>query len=299
MLADDCRSRSLRVKRTFRFHRAAAVNDPNSDQNGSLAHALHPGAAETPLARELLPAPLEHRYPVLSCLSYTFGHPDWEVSRQACIMMTVLLVAVAAGAACGSARLKVWALIPAIAIYSMITIIEGIVTGLGAGTIALSVVIGATLLQLFYLIGWLLLEEQKRPAPAPRPLRPELASRDAICNRPRTENALPFAAGFAPGTGRSCGPIEGTIRIKVSLDVRTLHDERSCKVQQISPDRLTAKERRRRIKTAPQNFPRAPLGCKHHSVSWQECPETAKACFAPRLPSPAHAICQLGPRIGV
>ena len=108
-------------------------------------------------------------------------------------MLTVLLVAVAAGAACGSARLKVWALIPAIAIYSMITIIEGIVTGLNAGTIALSVVIGATLLQLFYLIGWLLLEEQKRPAPALRPLRPELASavQSAIGQELRMRYRLP------------------------------------------------------------------------------------------------------------
>ena len=86
-------------------------------------------------------------------------------------MIAILLVAVAAGAACGLARLKVWALIPATAIYSMIAIIEGIVTGLGAGAIALTLLIGATFLQLFYLIAWIFLEE---PALAPRPLRPEL-----------------------------------------------------------------------------------------------------------------------------
>jgi len=90
-------------------------------------------------------------------------------------MIAILLVAVAAGAACGLARLKVWALIPATAIYSMIAIIEGIVTGLGAGAIALTLLIGATFLQLFYLITWIFFEEQKHPALAPRPLRPELA----------------------------------------------------------------------------------------------------------------------------
>jgi hypothetical protein len=51
---------------------------------------------------------------------------------------------------------------------------DTIVTSLGAARIALTLFIGATFLQLFYLIGWLLFEEQKRRAPAPRPLRPEL-----------------------------------------------------------------------------------------------------------------------------
>ena len=96
-------------------------------------------------------------------------------------MIAILLVAVAAGVACGLARLNVWSLIPATAVYLVITVIEGIVTGLGAGTIALTLFIGATVLQLCYLIGWLLFEEQKRRTPAqqrsalaPRPLRPEL-----------------------------------------------------------------------------------------------------------------------------
>jgi hypothetical protein len=89
-------------------------------------------------------------------------------------MIAVLWVAVAVGAACGLARLKVLALIPATAIYSMIAIIDGIVAGLGVGATTLTLFIGAAFLQLFYLIGWLLVEEQQRPVHPRRSLRPEL-----------------------------------------------------------------------------------------------------------------------------
>jgi hypothetical protein len=84
------------------------------------------------------------------------------------VMITILLVAVAAGVACGRAQLNVWALIPATVIYSMITVIQGIFTGLGAGTIILTLFIGATFLQLSYLIACVLFQQQKRPAPAQR-----------------------------------------------------------------------------------------------------------------------------------
>ena len=106
-------------------------------------------------------------------------------------MIAVLLVTLTAGAACGLARLKVWALIPATAICSMITVIEGIVTGLGAGTIALTLVIGATFLQVFYFIGWVLSQELKRPAP--RSSRPELvrAMQSAIGQELRMHYGLP------------------------------------------------------------------------------------------------------------
>jgi hypothetical protein len=90
-------------------------------------------------------------------------------------MIAILLVAVAVGAACGLVRLKCWALIPATAIYWGISVIEGIVTGVGVRTITLMLFAGATFLQLFYFIGWLVFDEQKGAAPAPRPLRPELA----------------------------------------------------------------------------------------------------------------------------
>jgi hypothetical protein len=117
-------------------------------------------------------------------------------------MIAVLLVAVAAGVAGGLARLKVWALIPATAIYSMITIIEGMVAGLGAGKITITFLMGAAFLQLFYLIGWLLSQEQKRRVPAPRSLRPELvrAMQSAIGQelrvRYRLSQDLPYELGF-------------------------------------------------------------------------------------------------------
>jgi hypothetical protein len=80
----------------------------------------------------------------------------------------MLLVAVAAGVACGR-QLNVWALIPATILYSMITVIQGILTGSGAGTIILTLFIGATFLQLSYFIACVLFQQQKRPASAQRP----------------------------------------------------------------------------------------------------------------------------------
>jgi hypothetical protein len=108
-------------------------------------------------------------------------------------MIAILLVAVIAGSVCGSMRLKVWAIIPATAIYSLITIIDGVIAGLGAGIIALRLVIGATVLQLFYLIGSLVFEEQKRRTPSPKPLRPELihAMQSAIGQGLRIRFPLP------------------------------------------------------------------------------------------------------------
>jgi hypothetical protein len=116
-----------------------------------------------------------------------------RLAERVIMIAVLLLVAVAAGAACGAARLKVWALIPAAAIYSMITITDGIVTGLGAGTITLTVFIGATFLEFFYLVGCVLFEEQERPAPAPRSLRPEFvrAMQSAIGQELRMRYPLP------------------------------------------------------------------------------------------------------------
>ena len=154
-------------------------------------------------------------------------------------MIAVLLVAVAAGVAGGLARLKVWALIPATAIYSMITIIEGMVAGLGAGKITITFLIGAAFLQLFYLIGWLLSQEQKRRVPAPRSLRPELvrAMQSAIGQELRSP--LPFVAGFTLRTGLPCSPIEGAIRIEISRDVIPSHDKPACKVRTDLVHRVT------------------------------------------------------------
>jgi hypothetical protein len=57
----------------------------------------------------------------------------------------------------------------------MITVIQGILTGLSAGIIALTLFIGATFLQLSYLIACVLFQQKKHPAPAPRLSRLELA----------------------------------------------------------------------------------------------------------------------------
>lgn len=79
-------------------------------------------------------------------------------------MTTVLLVAAAAGTICGLARLNIWPLILATIVFSITTTIDGRVTGQNAGTIALTLFIGATLLQLFYLIVSFVLETGSKPS---------------------------------------------------------------------------------------------------------------------------------------
>jgi hypothetical protein len=108
-------------------------------------------------------------------------------------VITILLIAVAAGAACGSARLNVWALIPATVIYSIITVIHGILTGLGAGIITFTLFIGVTFLQLSYLIACILFEQQRRRAPAPGLSRRELvrAMQSTIGQELRMHYTLP------------------------------------------------------------------------------------------------------------
>ena len=107
--------------------------------------------------------------------------------------MIAVLLAIAAGAACGLARLKVWALIPATAIYSVMAVIEGIVFGSSTGTITLMLLVGAAFFQLFYLIGGLLSQQQKQPGLARRLLRPELvrAMQSAIGQELRVRYRLP------------------------------------------------------------------------------------------------------------
>jgi hypothetical protein len=90
-------------------------------------------------------------------------------------MWSVLLVfSSAIGLSLGLARLKVWALIPATIILSLIAAAGGSVYGLRWGTITLAVIVGATILQSSYLIGGLL-SEAPSPRAAPRTsLRPDL-----------------------------------------------------------------------------------------------------------------------------
>ena len=68
-------------------------------------------------------------------------------------MLVVLSLAFAAGAACGLARLKVWALIPATIIFSLLAAIGGASFGLGLGRTVLVLFCAVTLLQVSYLIG--------------------------------------------------------------------------------------------------------------------------------------------------
>jgi hypothetical protein len=77
----------------------------------------------------------------------------------------LLLTSSATGLVLGLARLKVLVLIPATIVLSL-TAIGGVVFGLRWGTIALTVIAAATILQSSYLIGGLL-----SGAPSPRAAR--------------------------------------------------------------------------------------------------------------------------------
>lgn len=108
-------------------------------------------------------------------------------------MIAILLVGIAAGATCGLARLKIWALIPVIIIFLIITVIEGHLTGLGVGGMALTFFIGNAFLQVGYFIGSFLSEEGEQPASRPMPSRPELVRlvQSAIGQEMRMSWALP------------------------------------------------------------------------------------------------------------
>lgn len=76
-------------------------------------------------------------------------------------MLAVLSLACVAGAACGLARLKVWAIIPASTIFSLIVVILGSYLGLRWGRIALTVFSVLMLLQVSYLVGAVLSDAPK------------------------------------------------------------------------------------------------------------------------------------------
>jgi hypothetical protein len=86
------------------------------------------------------------------------------------------------------ARLKVWALIPATLIFAIITVIVDLMLGFGWGTIALTAIAAATVLQFSYLIGVRLSE-----APVHKPVRPELlnAVQSAISEELRNHYEVP------------------------------------------------------------------------------------------------------------
>jgi hypothetical protein len=68
----------------------------------------------------------------------------------------------ASGAACGLARLKVWAVIPASTIFAMIAVVLGFYLGLTGGRIVLVVFAVLMLLQVAYLIGAVLSDAPTR-----------------------------------------------------------------------------------------------------------------------------------------
>jgi hypothetical protein len=108
-------------------------------------------------------------------------------------MIPMLLVGVGAGVTCGLARLKVWALLPAIIFFLIITVVDGRLTRLGLGTTALTFVIGSTFLQVSYLIGSALWQERTHRASSPIPSSPELVRlvQSAIGQEMRMSWALP------------------------------------------------------------------------------------------------------------
>jgi hypothetical protein len=73
-------------------------------------------------------------------------------------MFGVLLLACAAGAACGLARLEVWAIIPTSAFFLLIVVALGSHLGLPWDRIAIIVFSVLMLLQVSYLIGTVLFE---------------------------------------------------------------------------------------------------------------------------------------------
>jgi hypothetical protein len=77
-------------------------------------------------------------------------------------MLALLSIACAAGAACGLARLKVWALIPASVSFAVIAVVLGSNLGLTGGRIILIVFAVLMLLQVSYLIGAVLSETPTR-----------------------------------------------------------------------------------------------------------------------------------------
>jgi hypothetical protein len=105
----------------------------------------------------------------------------------------LLLGSSATGLALGLARLKVLALIPATIVLSLTAVVGGVIFGLRWGTIALTVVAAATILQSSYLIGGLL-SEAPSPRAAPRTsLRSDLirAAQFAIGEELRLEFETP------------------------------------------------------------------------------------------------------------
>jgi hypothetical protein len=87
--------------------------------------------------------------------------------KGAAMWPVLLFCSSATGLALGLARLKVFALIPATTVWSLTTVVAGVLFGVYWGTTAVAVIGGATILQSSYLIG-ALLSEAPKPRATPR-----------------------------------------------------------------------------------------------------------------------------------
>ena len=105
----------------------------------------------------------------------------------------LLMSSSATGVTAGLAQLKVFALIPATIIFSLITTIGGVVIGLQWGAIALAVIANATILQSSYLVAGLLSEARSPRTVSRTNLRTELirAAQVAIGEELRTHFQAP------------------------------------------------------------------------------------------------------------
>jgi hypothetical protein len=120
-------------------------------------------------------------------------------------MLAVLSLAFAAGAACGLARLKVWAILPVSTIFLLIVVILGSYLGLTWGRIALIVFAVLMLLQVSYImVGAVLSEVPTGQRVSDR--EPARRSCFALCERQLPKNYGPTLNHRSAPYRRTCAP---------------------------------------------------------------------------------------------
>jgi hypothetical protein len=112
-------------------------------------------------------------------------------------MAAFFLIAVAVGIACAVVRLNACALVVATIVLSITLIIDGRITGLGGGIIALTLFTGVTLLQVFYLGGWFLIEPE-RPMMSRKLSRLEVARAVQTAIGQEMRMSCPFPVDLPP-----------------------------------------------------------------------------------------------------
>ena len=108
-------------------------------------------------------------------------------------MLAILSLAFAAGLACGLARLKVWVLISATIIFSLLAAIGGASFGLGLGRTAIVLFCVVTLLQVSNLIGATLSD-----APKPQRVSDQIPPKQELLRMVQTAIAQELRAHFEP-----------------------------------------------------------------------------------------------------